>query len=35
MDDGEVTGKQYNCFNRFKKMVRDFDSVYFSPLFIK
>ena len=35
LDLNEVTGKQYNCFNKFKKMVRNFDSVYFSPLFIK
>jgi len=35
MDIIEVTGKQYNCMNKFKKMVRDFDSAVFSPLFIK
>lgn len=35
MGEKEVLGDQTNCFNKLKKMVRDFDSVYFSPLFIK
>ena len=35
MAPSEMIGAQYNCFNRFKKRIRDFDSIYFSPLFIK
>ena len=34
-NEADVAGRQTNCFNRLKKRVRDFDSVYFSPLFIK
>lgn len=35
MDSNQVLGNQTNCFNKFKRVVRDFDSLYFSPLFIK
>jgi NhaP-type Na+/H+ or K+/H+ antiporter len=35
LEDNQVLGKQTNCFNKFKKLIRDFDSLYFSPLFIK
>ena len=35
MDTDEVTGSQQRCFNRFKKMLNNFDTYDFRPHFTK